>query len=195
MNFKQIGVLLSVSTIVGINMIANKALAQHSPSIFFERVIGSGGCIVEGQLLGPDGRSLSIILNNMNASNGQRQRCILRINTIIPSGFNVQNVQILYQGSTDVDSGSRGTSLSRGYIFTGGGLGIASAPPKTTQFVASNPLFQEQDDLIVGSASCGGQGQLGINLIAQSSLGSFIVVDSADLNAGSVIFRINLRPC
>jgi hypothetical protein len=195
MNLKQFGVLLSVSTIVGINMIANKALAQRSPSILFGRAVGSGGCIVQDQLVGSNGRTLSLFLNNMSASNGQRQRCILRVDTIIPSGFNVQNVQVLYQGSTDVGLGSRGTSLSRSYIFTGGALGIASAPPKTTQFVASNPLFQEQDDLIVASASCGGQGQLGINLIAQSSLGSFIVVDSADLNAGSVIFRIDLRPC
>jgi Domain of unknown function (DUF4360) len=195
MNFKQFGVLLSISTVLGANLIATKALAQEQPSIQFGQAIGSGGCIVEDQLAGSDGRTLSIILDKMSARNGKRQRCILRVDTTIPSGFHVQDVQILYQGSTEVRSGSRGTSLSRSYIFTGGALGVARATPTTTQFTSDNPLFQAQDDLTVASASCGGQGQLGMNLVAQSSQGSFIVVDTADLNAGDVKLHINLTPC
>ncbi|MGJ5629513.1 DUF4360 domain-containing protein [Nostoc sp. CALU 1950] len=193
MNFKQFGVLLSISTVLGTNLIATKVLAQDPPSIQFGNAIGSGGCIVEDQLVGSDGRTLSIILDKMSARNGKRQRCILRVDTAIPSGFHVQDVQILYQGSTEISQGK--TSLSRSYIFTGGALGVAKATPTTTQFTSSNPLFQAQDNLTVASASCGGQGQLGINMIAQSSQGSFIVVDTADLNAGDVKLHIQLAPC
>ena len=201
MNFKQFGVLLSISTILAMNVIATKALAQKSPSpkppsITFRNAIASGGCIVTDQLLGSDGRTLSLLLDNFKASEGARQRCILRIDTIIPSGFQVQNVQVLYQGSVGVNSRSKGITLSRSYIFNGGALGgIASARPITTLFKSTDPLFQEQDDIFVASASCGGQGQLGANVIAQSSPGSSIVVDSADFSAGDVIFRIDLKGC
>ncbi|MEA5628092.1 hypothetical protein [Nostoc sp. UHCC 0251] len=195
MKFKDFGVLLSISAILGINVIATKALAQDFPSITFGNATGTGGCIVEEQLPGSDGRTLSITLDNMSAREGQRQRCILRVETFIPSGFFVQNVQVLYQGSTEVGPRSRGVSLSRSYIFAGGALGISRARPQITQFRFSNSLFQEQDDLLVASASCGGQGQLGINMIAQSSPGSSIVVDTADLNAGDVVFRLDIAPC
>ncbi|MEH2078598.1 MAG: DUF4360 domain-containing protein [Nostoc sp.] len=197
MNIKIFGVLLSISTIFGVNVIATKTLADVSPSITFRKAIASGGgCIVTDQLLGSDGRSLSLLLDKFNAKEGARQRCILRIDTIIPSGFIVQNVEILYQGSVDVKSLSKGTTLSRSYIFNGGALGgITSARPIVTQFKSSDPLFQEQDDIFVASASCGGQGQLGINLIAQSTSGSSIFVDSADLSAGDVLLRIDLAPC
>lgn len=201
MNFKQFGVLLSISTILGMNVIATKALAetppsQKPPSITFRNAIASGGCIVTDQLLGSDGRSLSLLLDKFKASEGGRQKCILRIDTIIPSGFQVQDVQVLYQGSVGVNSQSKGVTLTRSYIFNGGALGgIVSARPITTVFKSSDLLFQEQDDILVASASCGGQGQLGANVIAQSSSGSSIFVDSADFSAGDVIFRIDLSPC
>ena len=202
MNFKQFGVLLSISTILGMNVIVTKALAEtppipKPPSITFRNAIASGGCIVTDQLLGSDGRTLSLLLDNFKASEGGRQKCILRIDTIIPSGFQVQNVQVLYQGSVGVNSPqSKGVTLSRSYIFNGGALGgIVSARPITTVFKSSDLLFQEQDDILVASASCGGQGQLGANVIAQSSPKSSIVVDSADFSAGNVIFRIDLSPC
>ncbi|MEH1939947.1 MAG: DUF4360 domain-containing protein [Nostoc sp.] len=177
------------------NVIVSKALAQEAPSIQFGNAIGSGGCSIEDQLAGSDGRTLSIILKDMSAKNGKRQRCLLRVDTIIPSGFHVQDVQILYQGSTEVSSGSGGANLSRSYIFTGGALGVSKATPTTTKFTSSEPLFQAQDNLTVASASCGGQGQLGINMIAQSSPGSFIVVDTADINAGDVKLHIDIAPC
>nr|MDZ8009953.1 DUF4360 domain-containing protein [Nostoc sp. DedSLP05] len=197
MNFKQFGVLLSISTILGINVIANKALAQDFPSITFGNAIGSGGCSVEDQLVGADGRTLSIILNNMRASNGQRKRCILRVDTNIPGGFLVQDVQVLYQGSVAVLPLSKGVTLSRSYTLTGGPIGILRAIPKTTLFKTNNPLFQEQDNLTVLSLSdsCGAQGQFGINMIAQSSAGSDITVDTADLNAGDVQLYFDLVPC
>ncbi|MEH2168134.1 MAG: DUF4360 domain-containing protein [Nostoc sp.] len=198
MNFKQFGVLLSISTILGINVIATKVLAEDSPSITFGDAIGSGGCIVDDQLPGEDGRSLSIVLDNFNAFNGQRKKCILRVQTFIPSGFIVQDVQVLYQGTTDVDSKSKGTSLNRTYSFSGGALGQAVAPAKTTKFT-SGKAFAEQDEITVlaasGLCSGGGQGLLGINLIAQSSQGSNIFVDTADLNAGDVRLYFDLKRC
>ncbi|MEH1810096.1 DUF4360 domain-containing protein [Nostoc sp.] len=197
MNFKQFGVLLSISTILGLNVIATKALAEEA-SITFGDAIGSGGCIVDDQLPGEDGRSLSIILDNFSAFSGDRKKCILRVQTFIPSGFIVQEVQVLYQGTTEVDRGSKGTSLNRTYSFSGGALGQAVAPPKTTNFKSSK-AFAEQDEITVvaatGLCSGGGQGLLGINLIAQSSRGSSIFVDTADINAGDVILRFDLKRC
>ncbi|MEH2044031.1 DUF4360 domain-containing protein [Nostoc sp.] len=197
MNFKQFGVLLSVSTILGINVIATKALAEE-PSITFGDALGSGGCSVADQLPGEDGRSLSIVLDNFSAFNGQRKKCILRVQTFIPSGFIVQEVQVLYQGTTDLNRGSKGTSLNRTYSFSGGALGQAVAPPKTTKFTSSK-AFAEQDEITVlaatGLCSGGGQGLLGINLIAQSSSGSSIFVDTADINAGDVIISFDLKRC
>ncbi|MBN3909250.1 MAG: DUF4360 domain-containing protein [Nostoc sp. NMS1] len=194
MNFKQVSALLCVSTVLSMNVIASKALAQEQPSIQFLKAIGSGGCAIGDQLTGSDGRTLSIFLDNMIAENGKRQKCLLRVDTIIPSGFHVQDVQILYQGSTEVPKGK--TSLARSYIFAGGVLGVAKAKPAPSEFTSSNPLFQTQDDLTVASASCtGGQGQLGINIIAQSSAGTSIVLDSVDANIGDVKLHIDIAPC
>jgi hypothetical protein len=194
MNFKQFGVLLSVSAVLGMNFIPTKALTQK-PSIKFGQAIASGGCNVGDQLVGSDGRTLSIVFDNMHAENGSRQSCILRVNTTIPSGFYVQDMRILYQGSTEVPSGSKGTSLSRSYIFNGGALGQASARPATTKFTSSNELFQVEDPITVASASCGGEGQLGINMIVQSSPGTSIVVGSPDLAGRDVEIHVDLDPC
>ncbi|MEH1989454.1 DUF4360 domain-containing protein [Nostoc sp.] len=197
MNFKQFGLLLSLTTILGLNVIATKVLAEE-PSITFGDALGSGGCKVADQLPGEDGRSLSIVLDNFSAFSGQRQKCILRVQTFIPSGFIVQDVQVLYQGTTDIDRRSRGTSLNRTYSFSGGALGQAVAPPKTTKFTSSK-AFAEQDEITVlaatGLCSGGGQGLLGINLIAQSSRGSSIFVDTADINAGDVRLYFDLKRC
>ncbi|MHC5824389.1 MAG: hypothetical protein ACYT04_53260 [Nostoc sp.] len=101
MNFKQFGVLLSISTVLGMNVIATKALAQDLPSIQFGQAIAS-----------------------------------------------------------------------------------------------SNPLFQIQDSSTVASASCGGQRQLGINIIAQSFKGSFIIIgEEGDLTDSGVKIHVNIAPC
>ncbi|MEH2178905.1 DUF4360 domain-containing protein [Nostoc sp.] len=184
-------------------MITTKVLAQDSPSILFGDAIGSGGCKVADQLVGEDGRSLSIILDNFSAYSGERKKCILRVQTFIPSGFIVQDVQVLYQGTTEIKAGNKdGTSLSRTYSFSGGALGQAVAPPKTTKFTSTKPIMQafaEQDNITVlastGLCSGGGVGLLGANLIAQSSPGSNIVVDTADINAGDVRLYFDLKRC
>ncbi|MEH2244651.1 DUF4360 domain-containing protein [Nostoc sp.] len=195
MNFKQFGVLVSISTILGMNLIATKALAQESPSITFGDAIAAGGCSIADQQVGEDGRTLSLILNNFSAYNGQRNRCIIRINTSIPSGFNVQEVNVLYQGSVEVGASSKGSNLSRSYSFSAGNLGQVVATPQKTDFKVSDDLFEVQDNLAVISASCGGQGQLGFNLIEKSNPGSNIIVDTTDVNAGKVILSLDLIPC
>lgn len=196
MNFKKLGVLLSVSTVVGMNVVATKALAQPAePSIQFGKAIAAPGCVIADQLVGEDGRTLSILFDDFIAENGQRKPCTIRVLTTIPSGFRVQNLQILYQGSTDVPAGSKPTSLSRSYTFTGGAVGIAKLPAKTSKFTSTQELYQEQDEIAVASASCGGEGQFGVNLVAQSSKGSSIIVDTADFNAGKVEIHFELAGC
>ncbi len=195
MNFKQVGVLLFISTIVGMNVVAAKALAQEEPSIQFGEAVAAPGCVIAEQLVGEDGRTLSLLFDNFEAKNGKRKACNIRVLSTIPSGFQVQKLQVLYQGSTEVPSGTRGTTLSRSYIFNGGALGVAKAPPQTTKFTSTNELYQEQDELTAVSASCGGRGQFGINMIAQSSKGTSIIVDTADLNAGKVEIQFELDSC
>ncbi len=182
MNLKQFGALLSVFTVLGVNAIATKALTQEA-SIQFGQAISQGSCTIE---TGEDGRTLAIAFQDFQSANGKRNRCVLRVNTTIPSGFNVQ-FRFVYQGITEVPSGGN-ASLSRSYTFLGSALGIVEPEPKTTKFTSSNPLFQEQDDLTVASASCGGQGQLGMNVVAASSQGSSIFVDKFKIN-------IELIPC
>jgi hypothetical protein len=190
MNFKKVGVLLSVSTMLGMNIISSKALAQE-PSIKFGQAFGQGNCTIADQLTGEDGRTLSIALDNFSAGNGvPRTKCIIRVDTTIPSGFHVQNLQILYQGST---SGS--TTLSRSYIFNSGAIGLGKLPPKVTKFTSSNPLFQEQDDFTAVSASCGGTGQFGMNMVATATNGASIIIDTADVRAGDVKFHFDLVQC
>ncbi|MEH2127287.1 hypothetical protein [Nostoc sp.] len=191
MNFKQFGVLLSISIIFGMNVIVPKTLAQDLPSISFG-AITTVGCSVANQPTGSVRTTLPITLDNISASEGQRQRCILRAETFIPSGFFVKDIQILYEASAKVSSMSKGASLSRTYSFSGGALGQVIAPPKTTKFI-SDKAFVEQDEITVlpasGLCSGGGQGLLGINIIAQSSPGSSIDISKI------VIFSGNLSPC
>jgi hypothetical protein len=193
MNFKYFGVLLSVSAVLGTNFIPTKALTQK-PSIKFGKAIASGRCNVGDQLVGSD-RTLSIFFDNMQAKNGRRQVCNIRVNTTIPSGFYVQDMWILYQGSTEVPPGSGSTSLSRSYIFSGGALGTAKAKPAITKFTSTNELFQVEDPITVASASCGGEGVFGINMILQSSPGTSIVVGSPDLAGRDVEIHVDLAPC
>ncbi|MGL4622373.1 MAG: DUF4360 domain-containing protein [Chroococcidiopsis sp.] len=189
MNFKKIGVLLSVSAVIGMNVLATKALAQEEPSIQFGNAIATPGCVIVEQFVGDDSRTLSLLFDDFQAENGERKSCSVRVDTTVPSGFLVQGIQVLYQGSTKVPSGSGGTSLNRSYIFTGGALGVTKAPPATSKFTSTEELYQEEDEISVASASCGGQGQLGVNIVAQSSEGTSIIVDSPTK------IRISLDPC
>jgi hypothetical protein len=225
MNIKMFSLLMSLSVLFSTTIAATKALTQikditqnnsgqttpqgsdrnvdqlspseepQQPSIQFGKATTTQNtCTIENQLLGEDGRTLALAFNQFSAENGKRKNCNVRINTTIPKGFHVQSLQILYQGSTEVALG-KNTSLSRSYTFNGRGIGIIKAQPKTSNFKESNPLFQEQDNFTAVSASCGGTGQLGMNMVAQSSKESSIIVDTADLNTGDVQLHIDLAPC
>lgn len=188
MNLKHFCILLSVATVFSINVVVTKALAQKKPRIQFEKAIASG-CKIANRPIGKDGKTSLFLFWNIQARDGQRKFCNIRINTTVPSGFRVENLQFLYQGNINVSSGSRGTSLSRSYTFAGGALGITALKPKISKFTSTNELFQELDDITTVSASCGGQGQLGINAIAQSFPGSSIVVDTP------IVIHYKLAPC
>lgn len=183
MKFKHFGVLLSVFTLISINVSSAKVLAQE-PRIEFGEAISLGSCTFAEPFVGEDGTTYAIALDGFASENGKRERCILRINTTIPQGFYV-DLQVFYQGSTEVPAGENAT-LSRSYTFAGGAIGIAEAAPKTTQFTTSKGLFQERDKFIVGS--CGGQGQLGMNIIASSSSKALLVVDDLKIH-------VDLVPC
>lgn len=196
MNWKQFKILLLLATILGLGFITTPSLTQEEPvpTIQFGKARGSSGCSVKNQLTGRDRRTLAILLDNMSAANGKRKNCVIQVDTIIPNGFHVQNVQILYQGSTEVPSGGN-TSLSRDYKFTGRSLEKVAGKPLISEYTSSNPLFQEQDEFVAASASCGGQGLIGIHLIALSSPGASIIIDTADLNAGDVKIYFDLARC
>ncbi|WP_019508164.1 DUF4360 domain-containing protein [Pleurocapsa sp. PCC 7319] len=208
MNLKKLGILLSLSTLVSINLTTTNALTQEDPawnveddtqveepSIQFGEAISQGKCTIANQLAGEDGRTLAIALDGFVAENGQRNKCLLRINTTIPGGFHVQDVQVLYQGTAEIPEGENAI-FSRSYIFNGGAFGQVKAEPQKTKFVEDNPLFQEQDNLTAASVSaCGGQGQLGINMIARSSKEAALFVDTADVNAGDVQLHFDIVPC
>lgn len=202
MNFKKIAILFSLSTLLGVSLNNTRAVSQESyaeggeePSIQFGEAISQGSCSIADQLTGEDGRTISIGLEGFVSEYGKRNKCVLRINTTIPGGFHVQDVDVLYQGSAEVPSGHN-ARLSRSYIFNGGAFGQIKVPPKSTKFTEDNPLFQEQDNLTAASVSaCGGQGQLGINMVAQTSKEAALYIDSADVNASKVQLRFDLVPC
>ena len=200
MSYKKLGILLSLSVLLGISLSGTKAFTQESdteePSIQFGEAASVGSCSIGDQLTGEDGRTISIGLNDFQAENGGRTKCVLRINTTIPGGFHVQNVDVLYQGEAIIDQPGKKATFSRSYSFSGGAFGQVAAPPKTTNFAESNPLFQEQDNLTAASVSaCGGTGQLGINMVARASKQAALYIDSADLNASKVELHFDLVSC
>lgn len=200
MNFKQFTTLLLLSGLFGIGVNTTKSLAQESkaeePSIQFGEAASVGSCSIGDQLTGEDGRTISIGLNNFQAEYGSRTKCVLRVNTTIPGGFHVQNVDVLYQGEAQIDKPGEKAIFSRSYSFNGGAFGQVVAPPKTTKFTESNPLFQEQDNLTAASVSaCGGTGQLGINMVGRASKEAALFIDSADINASKVQLHFDLVPC
>lgn len=197
MNLKKLGFFFSFSALLGVSLTATKAFTQESePSIQFGEAASVGRCSIGDQLTGTDGRTISIGLNDFQVQEGARDKCVLRINTTIPSGFHVQNVDVLYQGEAIIDRPGKKAIFSRSYSFNGGAFGQVVAPPKTTNFTESNPLFQEQDNLTAASVSaCGGEGQLGINMVARASKKAALFIDSVDVNASKVELRFDLVRC
>ena len=201
MNFKYfgikyLGILLFISTVLGINLFATKALTKQSqkPSIQYKKAFGWNGCKVENQLAGQDGRTLAIVLDNMSVADNQRKLCFIAVPTTIPGNYLMQDVQILYQGTTENPGGAK-TLLRRKYKFVNKSRKRINTKWVASLFKTSNPLFQEQDDVAIIPKSCGWQGWLIIGIDARASRTTSLIVDTADLNAGDVKIDIDTTPC
>jgi hypothetical protein len=76
MNIRKFGLLLSVSTLIGVNIGTTKALTQtatpptQEPSIQFGKALFQGTCTIENQLAGEDGRTLAIAFGKFQSENG-----------------------------------------------------------------------------------------------------------------------------
>ena len=223
MNFKcfetkYLGILLFIAIILGINLNATKALTQQPqfpsiqskipfdwknlisgkkakfPSIQYKKAFSWNGCKVDNQLAGQDGRTLAIVLDNMNVVGNQRKLCFIAVPTTIPGNYLMQDVQILYQGTTENPGGAK-TLLRRKYTFVSKSRKKIKLEWIASKFKTSNPLFQEQDDVAVIPKSCKWQGWLIIGIEARASRTSSLIVDTADLNAGDVKIDIDTTPC
>ncbi len=197
MNFRYFGAFLSLSTVLGINLVATKALTQQpqKPSIQFNKAYSwKSGCKVDNQLAGEDGRTLAIVLDNMNVADNERKLCFIVVPTALPGNYLMQDVQVLYQGTTENPQGAK-TLLKRKYIFVSKSRKKIRTKWVSKLFKSSNPLFQEQDEVSVIPKSCGWQGLLIIGIDARASRTTSLIVDTADLNAGDVKIDIDTTPC
>ncbi|WP_158441881.1 DUF4360 domain-containing protein [Pleurocapsa sp. PCC 7319] len=181
---------------LGINLIPTKALTKkpQKPSIKYEKAFSWNGCKVGGQLAGGDGRTLAIVLDDMSVADKERQLCFIAVPTTIPGNYLMQDVQILYQGTTENPGGAK-TRLRRKYKFVSKSRKRINTEWVTSLFKSSNPLFQEQDEVAVIPKSCGWQGWLIIGIEAKASRKTSLIVDTADLNAGDVKIDIDTTPC
>ena len=138
MNSKHLKNFLLIFTVLGINLISTKALTEQielsnlqikrpqnwktiirnrkrrRPSIKFKQSFSWNGCQIGGQLAGSDGRTLAIILDNMSVEDRERKFCFLAIPTTLPENQTMQDVQILYQGTTENPGKAR--TLADGHI-------------------------------------------------------------------------------
>ncbi len=196
MSFKYFRSFLLIFTVLGINLIATKALTKQpqKPSIQYKKAFSWNGCKVGGQLAGENGRTLAIVLDNMSVADKERKRCFIAVPTTIPGNYLMQDVQILYQGTTENPGGAK-TLLRRKYKFVSKSRKRINTEWVASRFKSSNPLFQEQDEVAVIPKSCGWQGWLIIGIEARASRTTSLIVDTADLNAGDVKIDIDTTPC
>ncbi len=68
--------------------------------------ISQGKCTIASQIADGEKHTLSMVLDGFFAENSQRKRCLLRVNTSIPSGFRIKGVRVLYQGETRIPDGA-----------------------------------------------------------------------------------------
>ena len=196
MNFRYFGAFLSLSTVLGISLVATQAWTKQpqQPSIKFKKAYSWDGCKVGGQLTGEDGRTLAIVLDDMNVADKERKVCYIAVPTALPGNYLMQDVQVLYQGTTENPQGAK-TLLRRMYIFKSESGKKIKTQWVSKRFKSSNLLFQEQDKVSVIPKSCSWQGLLVIVIEARASPKTSLIVDTADLNAGDVKIDIDTTPC
>ncbi len=184
-------ILSKISLIVwiGINLLPMKVLAQ---SITFSKAVTSGsGCRPSKQIISPDGKSVSILLEKFVAENGKRTLCNLKIQANIPSGFHLQQIDVTYQGFRDIKEGETG-------FFKSSYLGSSTTGGVEANFSSGTDIFILQSPFLIESKtrSCKGtKTNIGINMTAFASKNSQVALDSVDLEAGKIILSFKLVPC
>ena len=223
MNFKYLRSFLLIFTVLGINLISVEARTQQPEisgvktieakkpinrknrsrrrkkknrraSIKFERAFSWNGCQIEGQLAGVDGRTLAIILDNMSVKNKERKFCFMAIPTALPDNQVMQDVQVLYQGTTENPEKAK-TLLRRKYTFVSKSQKKIKLDWIESKFKSSIPLFQEQDEVSINPDSCGWDGWLVIRIETRASRKASLIVDTADINAGDIKIDIDTTSC
>jgi len=218
MNSKYFKSFLLIFTVLGINLIPAEALTKplevaniqskrpanwenlirsrrkRISSIEFKKAFSWNGCQIGGQLAGADGRTLAIILDNMSVADRERKVCFMAIPTTLPENQIMQDIQVLYQGTTE-NPGKAKTSLRRKYSFVSKSQRKIKLDWIESKFESSIPLFQEQDAISVMPKSCGWGGWLIIGIDARASHQASLIVDTADINAGDVKVDIETTPC
>ncbi len=191
---KVVSSAVSLLVVAGSNFIPFSAQAQ---SITFGRAATSGGgCRPGQQIISPDGRTLSVLLDDFVSRNGRREKCNLRIPVAVPAGFLIQTIDVSYQGFHDIRRGGFGFFQS---TYNVGAQTIRGAKMR---FRGGQPdLFQENAPFRVSAFSqCGFNSNIGINMSAYASRGSEVSLDTVDIQAldpdvYAMVFRFNLARC
>jgi hypothetical protein len=185
--------VISLFVLAGVNLFP---VAAQVPSITFGPAIASGsGCRPSQQVISPDGRTISILLENFEAKNGKRSNCVLRVPTAVPAGFLIQNVDVTYQGFRDIKRGGRG------FLKSTYSVGAQTAPGVNANFTSGTDIFTETAPFQVGAFSqCGFNSNIGVNMTAYASPNSTVILDSVDMQARDpelymVVLTFGLRRC
>jgi hypothetical protein len=173
---KTVSSVISLLVLAGANFIPVVARAE---SITFGPAITSGGgCRPGQQVISPDGRTISILLENFVAENGRRATCNLRIPTEVPAGFLIQTVDVTYQGFRDIQP--RGF----GFLKSTYSVGAQTAPGLNLNFTPGTDIFIGKAPFkVVAFSQCGLNSNIGINMNAYASRGSTVMLDSVDMEA------------
>lgn len=173
---KTLSSIISLLVLSGVNLLP---LAAQTPSITFGKAITSGsGCRPGQQVISPDGRTISILLENFVAENGKRANCVLRIPTAVPPGFLVQSVDVTYQGFRDIAQGGHG------FMKSTYSVGAQTVQGLNLDFMPGTDIFTGKAPFTVAALSqCGFRSNIGVNMTAYASRNSTVILDSVDMQA------------
>ena len=175
--------------VTGVNFLSVNAQEE---SITFTRAKTSGsGCRNKKQIISSDRKTVSILFENFIANKGKKVFCNLKLRADIPSGFYIQEVNVLYQGFYNIQKGGRGFFRSTNIgSNTAGGVNI-KMKKGTDIFIAQAPFTVKRIKRTCKRAKT----NITIKMIAFASKDSEVSLDSVDLETGKVIFKFNLLPC
>jgi hypothetical protein len=190
---KTVSSAISLFVLTSVNLLP---LAAQTPSITFGEAVTSGsGCRPAEQVISPDGRTISILLENFVAQNGKRSNCVLRVPTAVPGGFLVQSVDVTYQGFKDI------APRGRGFLKSTYSVGAQTAQGLNLNFTPGTDIFTGKAPFTLAALSqCGFNSNIGVNMTAYASQNSTVILDSVDMQARNpdiymVTLTFGLRPC